>query len=234
MLPIPLSCGLKRKAKRKQIQQQDAELKRFDSLPQNPSLPNDDHNAFTNVVGNNELEGGRTLVFCTSVAALRHISSLLRILGTNIWTLHAQMQQRARLKAIDRFRGDEHGLLVATDVAARGLDIPGVQTIVHYQLPHSEEVYVHISGRTARASADGCNIALIAPNETSKFVSLCKSFSEESFQRFPMDNAYLPEVIKRLSLAHQIDKSLRKDFQAELSDPNEEKLVLGLYLSPND
>ncbi|PQM33997.1 DEAD-box ATP-dependent RNA helicase 13 [Prunus yedoensis var. nudiflora] len=58
MLPIPLSRGLKRKAKRKQIQQQDAELKRFDSLPQNPSLPNDDHNAFTNVVGNNELEGG--------------------------------------------------------------------------------------------------------------------------------------------------------------------------------
>ncbi|CAL2258789.1 unnamed protein product [Prunus armeniaca] len=156
---------------------------------------------------------GRTLVFCTSVAALRHISSLLRILGTNVWTLHAQMQQRARLKAIDRFRGDEHGLLVATDVAARGLDIPGVRTVVHYQLPHSAEVYVHRSGRTARASADGCSIALIAPNETSKFVSLCKSFSKESFQRFPMDNAYLPEVIKRLSLARQIDKILRKDSQ---------------------
>ncbi|BFG15607.1 hypothetical protein CerSpe_018810 [Prunus speciosa] len=156
---------------------------------------------------------GRTLVFCTSVAALRHISSLLRILGTNVWTLHAQMQQRARLKAIDRFRGDEHGLLVATDVAARGLDIPGVRTVVHYQLPHSAEVYVHRSGRTARASADGCSIALIAPNETSKFALLCKSFSKESFQRFPMDNAYLPEVIKRLSLARQMDKILRKDSQ---------------------
>ncbi|KAL6293654.1 hypothetical protein ACE6H2_001796 [Prunus campanulata] len=156
---------------------------------------------------------GRTLVFCTSVAALRHISSLLRILGTNVWTLHAQMQQRARLKAIDRFRGDEHGLLVATDVAARGLDIPGVRTVFHYQLPHSAEVYVHRSGRTARASADGCSIALIAPNETSKFALLCKSFSKESFQRFPMDNAYLPEIIKRLSLARQMDKILRKDSQ---------------------
>ncbi|CAN6719064.1 unnamed protein product [Malus baccata var. baccata] len=156
---------------------------------------------------------GRTIVFCTSVAALRHISSLLRILGINVWTLHAQMQQRARLKAIDRFRGDEHGLLVATDVAARGLDIPGVRTVVHYQLPHSAEVYVHRSGRTARASADGCSIALIAPNETSKFASLCKSFSKESFQRFPMDSAYLPEVMKRLSLARQIDKIMRKDSQ---------------------
>ncbi|XP_062166788.1 DEAD-box ATP-dependent RNA helicase 13 isoform X2 [Alnus glutinosa] len=156
---------------------------------------------------------GRTIVFCTSIAALRHISSLLRILGINVWTLHAQMQQRARLKAIDRFRGNEHGILVATDVAARGLDIAGVRTVVHYQLPHSAEVYVHRSGRTARAFADGCTIALIAPNETSKFASLCKSFSKESFQRFPLENAYIPEVQKRLSLARQIDKILRKDSQ---------------------
>ncbi|XP_062108982.1 DEAD-box ATP-dependent RNA helicase 13 [Humulus lupulus] len=153
---------------------------------------------------------GRTIVFCTSVAALRHLSSILRILGIDVWTLHAQMQQRARLKAIDRFRGNEHGILVATDVAARGIDIPGVRTVVHYQLPHSAEVYVHRSGRTARASADGCSIALISPKETSKFASLWKSFSKESFQRFPLDNSYMPQVMKRLSLARQIDKILRK------------------------
>lgn len=46
------------------------------------------------------------------------------------------------LQAIDRFRGNEHGILVATDVAARGLDIPGVRTVIHYQLPHSAEVYM--------------------------------------------------------------------------------------------
>lgn len=156
---------------------------------------------------------GRTIVFCTSIAALRHTSSLLRILGINVWTLHAQMQQRARLKAIDRFRGNEHGILVATDVAARGLDIPGVRTVVHYQLPHSAEVYVHRSGRTARASADGCSIALISPNDRSKFANLCKSFSKESFQRFPIESSYMPEVVKRLSLARQIDKISRKDSQ---------------------
>ncbi|KAL6971184.1 RNA helicase [Sarracenia purpurea var. burkii] len=156
---------------------------------------------------------GRTIVFCTSIAALRHISSLLRILGINVWTLHAQMQQRARLKAMDRFRGNEHGILVATDVAARGLDIPGVRTVVHYQLPHSAEVYVHRSGRTARALTDGCSITLIAPNDTSKFASLCKSFSKESFRRFPVEISYMPEIVKRLSLARQIDKILRKDSQ---------------------
>ncbi|KAF2314078.1 hypothetical protein GH714_021992 [Hevea brasiliensis] len=156
---------------------------------------------------------GRTIVFCTSIAALRHISALLRILGVHVWTLHAQMQQRARLKAIDRFRSNEHGILIATDVAARGLDIPGVRTVVHYQLPHSAEVYVHRSGRTARAFTDGCSIALISPNDTSKFASLCKSFAKESFQRFPLEESYMPEVIKRLSLARQIDKIMRKESQ---------------------
>lgn len=156
---------------------------------------------------------GRTIVFCTSIAALRHISSLLRILDINAWTLHAQMQQRARLKAIDRFREDENGILVATDVAARGLDIPGVRAVVHYQLPHSADVYVHRSGRTARASAEGCSIALISPKDTSKFASLCKSFSKDTFQRFPLENSYMPEVLKRLSIARQIDKIMRKDSQ---------------------
>ncbi|KAI3746801.1 hypothetical protein L6452_09242 [Arctium lappa] len=156
---------------------------------------------------------GRTIVFCTSIAALRHISSLMRILNVNVWTLHAQMQQRARLKAIDRFRGNDNGILVATDVAARGLDIPGVRTVVHYQLPHSAEVYVHRSGRTARASADGCSIALISPKEASKFSSLCKSFSKESFRQFPIEASYMPEVSKRLSLARQIDRVLRKESQ---------------------
>ncbi|KAB2637412.1 hypothetical protein D8674_027946 [Pyrus ussuriensis x Pyrus communis] len=70
------------------------------------------------------------------------------------------------------------------------------------ELPHSVEVYVHRSGRTDGAYVDGCSIALISPNETSKFASLCKSFYKESFQLFPMDNTYMPELMKRLSLAH--------------------------------
>ncbi|XP_051124876.1 DEAD-box ATP-dependent RNA helicase 13 [Andrographis paniculata] len=156
---------------------------------------------------------GRTIVFCTSIAALRRISSLLCILKINVWTLHSEMQQRARLKSVDRFRENEHGILVATDAAARGLDIPGVRTVVHFQLPLSAEVYVHRCGRTARASSDGCSIALISPTDASRFAALCNSFSKESFQRFPVESSYLPEIKKRLSLAHQIDKIVRKESQ---------------------
>ncbi|XP_072985430.1 DEAD-box ATP-dependent RNA helicase 13 [Typha latifolia] len=181
---------------------------------------------------------GRTIVFCTSIAALRHISSILRILGINVWTLHAQMQQRARLKAIDRFRGNENAVLVATDVAARGLDIPHVRTVVHYQLPHSAEVYIHRSGRTARASADGCCIALISPSEKTKFFSLCKSLSKESLRQFPIDDAYMPEVMMRLSLAHQIDNITRKNSQENAKNNwfkrNAESVELALEVSDSE
>lgn len=154
---------------------------------------------------------GRTIVFCTSIAALRRISAILRILKVTAWPLHAQMQQRARLKAMDRFRENENCVLVATDVAARGLDIPGVRTVIHYQLPHSAEIYIHRSGRTARAATDGCSIALIAPSDKSKYVSLCHSFSKDGFQEFPVNSSYMPEIEKRLSIARQIDQISRRN-----------------------
>ncbi|KAK9671703.1 hypothetical protein RND81_12G048800, partial [Saponaria officinalis] len=161
---------------------------------------------------------GKTIVFCTSIAALRHVSALLRLVNINVGTIHSQMQQRSRLKAMDRFRGFENGILVATDVLSRGLDILGVRTIIHYQLPHSAEVYIHRSGRTARGVADGCSIALISPNDRLKFVTLCKSFAKDTLQLFPIESTYMPAVLKRLSLARQIDKILQKDSQEKASE----------------
>lgn len=177
---------------------------------------------------------GRTIVFCTSIAALRRISSLLNLLGINAWTLHAQMQQRARLKAMDRYRDNEHGVLIATDVAARGLDIPGIRTVVHYQLPHSAEVYIHRSGRTARASFDGCSIALISPSDKAKFSSLCKSLSKESLQEFLVDSAYMPDVFKRVSLARQIDKIQRKISQESAKKSWFERNAFNVELAVDD
>ncbi|CAO2035713.1 unnamed protein product [Urochloa humidicola] len=160
---------------------------------------------------------GRTIIFCTSIAALRHISSILRILGINVLTNHAQMQQRARMKAVDRFSGSENSILVATDGFARGMDFDDVRTVIHYQLPHSTDVYIHRSGRTARKSLSGCSIALISPADKSKFYSLCKSLSKENLQQFPVDHAYMPAVKDRLSLARQIDKIARKNSQENAS-----------------
>ncbi|KAI3852565.1 hypothetical protein MKX03_019986 [Papaver bracteatum] len=79
------------------------------------------------------------------------------------------------------------------------------------------KTYVHRCGRTARASADGCSIALINPNDKPKFSSLCKTFRKESVRRFPLDNSYMPEIMKRLSIARQIDKITHKDSKEKVN-----------------
>lgn len=179
---------------------------------------------------------GRTIIFCTSIAALRHISSILRILGINVLTNHAQMQQRARMKAVDRFRESENSILVATDGFARGMDFDDVRTVIHYQLPHSTDVYIHRSGRTARKSLAGCSIALISPTDKSRFYSLCKSLSKENLQQFPVDHTYMSGVMNRLSLARQIDKIARKTSQenANKSWLQRNAESMGLILDTSD
>ncbi|EFJ42527.1 hypothetical protein VOLCADRAFT_31081, partial [Volvox carteri f. nagariensis] len=116
---------------------------------------------------------GRTLVFANAVSAIRRVAALLKALGLPALALHAQQQQRQRLKALDRFRSQPQSVLVATDVAARGLDIPGVTTVVHYQLPASADTYIHRCGRTARGlEGDGISIALVSPAEAARFAGL--------------------------------------------------------------
>jgi ATP-dependent RNA helicase DDX24/MAK5 len=77
------------------------------------------------------------------------------------------MIQKARMRSIERFSSPKNigSVLVATDVAARGLDIGGVQLVIHYHLPRTADMYVHRSGRTARAEALGSSILLCAPEE---------------------------------------------------------------------
>ena len=109
----------------------------------------------------------RTLIFTNSISAVRRLTPFLQNLNIPAHALHSQMAQKARLRAIERFssKSQPGSILIATDVAARGLDIPSVQLIVHYHLPRAADMYVHRSGRTARADKSGSSILLCAPEE---------------------------------------------------------------------
>ena len=76
------------------------------------------------------------------------------------------MEQDERDIALCKFRNGTSNLLVTTDLAARGLDIPNIRYIIHYQLPSSQEAYIHRNGRTARMDASGTAILILAPHET--------------------------------------------------------------------
>lgn len=81
----------------------------------------------------------------------------------------------------ERFRDNPLGVLVATDVAARGLDIPKVEHVLHYQTPRTSESYIHRSGRTARASEEGITVMLIEPNEVGDYVKVCRTLGRCKF-----------------------------------------------------
>lgn len=115
----------------------------------------------------------RTMVFTNSISAVRRITPLLQYLNVNVLALHSGMIQKARLRSVERFTENKQSgksgpvVLVTTDVAARGLDIPNVDLVVHYHLPRAADTYVHRSGRTARAGRPGSSILICGPEEVS-------------------------------------------------------------------
>ncbi|KAL7805302.1 P-loop containing nucleoside triphosphate hydrolase protein [Trichoderma aethiopicum] len=109
--------------------------------------------------------GRRTLVFTNSISAVRRLTPLLQNLGLSALPLHSQMIQKARLRSIERFAAAKSSILVATDVAARGLDIKEVDQVLHYHVPRSADTYIHRSGRTARGDRSGVSVILCSPDE---------------------------------------------------------------------
>jgi ATP-dependent RNA helicase DDX24/MAK5 len=107
----------------------------------------------------------RVLIFVNSIKTARRLDGLLRALNLNCRVIHAQLQQKQRLKALESFQASTSGILVATDVAARGLDIPNVDVVLHYDVARSSQVYIHRSGRTARANRAGSSISLVSPED---------------------------------------------------------------------
>lgn len=107
----------------------------------------------------------RALIFTNSISAVRRLTPFLTNLNLPALPLHSSMIQKARLRSIERFKERPGSILVATDVAARGLDIPKVDLVIHYHLPRAADTYVHRSGRTARADASGSSIIICAPEE---------------------------------------------------------------------
>ncbi|RCI01185.1 ATP-dependent RNA helicase [Rhizopus azygosporus] len=149
---------------------------------------------------------GRTIIFVNSIDSIRRLVPVFKLLNIEVLGLHAQMQQKQRLKNLDRFKANDKAVLVASDVAARGLDIPLVGHVIHYQLPRSGEIYVHRSGRTARANRDGVSLLLCGPEETKVYQKLCQTLRKgEEYPMFPVDLNILRSMKERVELARQID-----------------------------
>ena len=135
-----------------------------------------------------KIGSANTLVFCNHRETVDRISDLLFEHGLGHDVFHGGMEQADREKALLKFRNGSHRILVTTDLAARGLDIPEVQNIVHYQLPYTEDAYIHRNGRTARMHAKGTAYAIVTEEEHYKY--LPEDIEEETVE----DKYKLPEA----------------------------------------
>lgn len=107
----------------------------------------------------------KTIVFCNHRDAVDHISDLLDDRGVIHDLFHGGLEQSDRELALLKFRNDSNRILITTDLAARGLDIPHVDVIIHYQLPYTEDAFIHRNGRTARMQATGDVFVILKPEE---------------------------------------------------------------------
>ena len=107
-----------------------------------------------------------TIVFCNHRESVNRTSDLLTKLGITNEFYHGALEQQERDSALCKFRNGTANVLITTDLASRGLDIPNIRFIIHYHLPATQDVYVHRNGRTARMDASGTSIIILSPTET--------------------------------------------------------------------
>lgn len=110
-------------------------------------------------------DGGQSIVFCNHRESVDRVGAYLREQRMFFEAYHGGMEQEVRERALYKFRCGSSNVLISTDLAARGLDIPEVRHIIHYHLPGSEEGYIHRTGRTARWNAEGSSYLILHSEE---------------------------------------------------------------------
>lgn len=118
--------------------------------------------------------GDRGVIFVRTKKGAQKLALQLQERKIKTEAIHGDLQQKERDKVMRAFVNKKIDVLIATDVAARGIDVKDLGFVIHHQLPEKEEFYTHRSGRTARAGKDGLSLALITPSEVNYIVSLAK------------------------------------------------------------
>ena len=112
------------------------------------------------------------IIFCNRTTTANLLERLLRLLEHRVTSLHSLLPQRERIDNLARFRASAARILVATDVASRGLDIPGVDLVINYDVPRNPDDYVHRVGRTARAGKKGDAVTLVGQRDVALFLAI--------------------------------------------------------------
>jgi ATP-dependent RNA helicase DeaD len=160
-------------------------------------------------------ESNFVLVFCNTRRNVDFVTDNLIRLGIKAKAIHGGLDQRKRLRVLDEFKKKATGVLVCTDVAARGLDIKGISHVYNYDIPTDSKEYIHRIGRTARAGEEGKAITILASRDYEKFGNLIQS------GEININSEKLPQLeIVRIKIdfeekENRFNKNPRRDFNRE-------------------
>jgi ATP-dependent RNA helicase DeaD len=181
----------------------------------------------------NSREGQRGIIFCKTKAAVNKLAKNLAINRFSSGALHGSLSQGIRDRIMEQFREGHINILVATDLAARGIDVKEIAYVVNYHLPDTYENYVHRSGRTARAGANGLSLTVLQAEEEVEIADFekelgiqFKPFSKPSATSIEDNNTLLwAKQIFKTKPNHEVDAELKTKIKTIFHHLTKDELI---------
>jgi len=169
-----------------------------------------------------ENEGKKVMVFVRTQVRAERVSKAMERVGIDSLIIHGGKEQKERNNALKSFREGEVNLLIATDVSARGVDVPGVELVVNYDLPEVAENYVHRIGRTGRGKEKGDAISFVSKSELELLLAIEKFLGKKIPEAEITKKDY--QTILDLSNEKSLGDLLNQiEFELENESPNKKK-----------
>jgi len=181
----------------------------------------------------NSREGQRGIIFCKTKAAVNKLAKNLAINRFSSGALHGSLSQGIRDRIMEQFREGHINILVATDLAARGIDVKEIAYVVNYHLPDTYENYVHRSGRTARAGANGLSLTVLQAEEEAEIADFekelgiqFKPFAKPSVASIEDNNTVLwAKQIFKTKPNHEVDAELKTKIKTIFHHLTKDELI---------
>ncbi|XP_069823444.1 probable ATP-dependent RNA helicase DDX47 isoform X2 [Dendropsophus ebraccatus] len=169
----------------------------------------------------NELAGNSFMIFCSTCNNTQRVAYLLRNLGFTAIPLHGQMSQNKRLGSLNKFKAKSRSILLATDVASRGLDIPHVDVVINLDIPTHSKDYIHRVGRTARAGRSGKAITFVTQYDVELFQRI-EHLIGKKLPAFPTQEEEVMMLNERVSEAQRFARIELREQGEKKKRPREE------------
>jgi ATP-dependent RNA helicase DeaD len=182
-----------------------------------------------NFIRNQNRDKEQTIVFAATKQRTGRVAEELKHVGFKVTTIHGNLSQKERNISMTRFRNGRENVLVATDIAARGIDVPSVGHIINYDVPIEPMMYFHRIGRTARAGATGNAVSLVTPERLDDFSRILRNTKQPIHKLNDEMGISVPVISERQHRPHIKTRPSRKVEQGHYRNSGRSKSSSGKY-----